>query len=203
MSLDELPGKHPTSIRPRLWGRGETPCRSFGRPRRVDFNSATAVGPWREGACGPGWAPPGGHFNSATAVGPWRARCEACGTCIRRTTSIRPRLWGRGELVAADKPSATDVALQFGHGCGAVERRHHDMGAKGRIGLLQFGHGCGAVERRGVRRFQRPSQVTSIRPRLWGRGEVGKVATAPAGQRKLQFGHGCGAVERAGASPRL
>ena len=36
-------------------------------------------------------------------------------------------------------------ALQFGHGCGAVEIQHSEL-RQTLYDALQFGHGCGAVE---------------------------------------------------------
>ncbi len=56
-------------------------------------------------------------------------------------------------------------ALQFGHGCDAVEiqdRVEHQVGVE----KLQFGHGCDAVEITYGERYVHERTAASIRPRL-------------------------------------
>src|SRR5262245_2704118 len=49
------------------------------------------------------------------------------------------------EMAPTKRPSFSGVLLQFGHGCEAVEIQASTP-ATVRVGLLQFGHGCEAVE---------------------------------------------------------
>src|SRR5579883_3097819 len=91
-------------------------------------------------------------FNSATAVMPWKLR----------RTSIMTKL---------------DMALQFGHGCDAVETRQRAQ-SKSSTARLQFGHGCDAVE---TMAWASPLMATITR---------------------LQFGHVCDAVETVDARSR-
>ena len=62
---------------------------------------------------------PKGDFNSATAVKPWRTS-SAAGRQSIAGPSIRPRRWSRGEHLLVG--GATRInGLRFGHGGGAVE----------------------------------------------------------------------------------
>jgi len=67
--------RHPgleTSIRPRRWSRGGLFGRASVNVPGEDFNSATAVEPWRTTRGRASVNVPGEDFNSATAVEPWR-----------------------------------------------------------------------------------------------------------------------------------
>src|SRR5271166_2060753 len=58
-----------------------------------------------------------------------------------------PRRWSRGRAVVIAVMSSRIVALQWGHGDGAVEEKNcKDLTLK--LQKLQWGHGDGAVEER-------------------------------------------------------
>ena len=106
-------------------------------------------------------------FNSATTVGSWKRVCRHADQIVE-PPSIRPRPWGRGNLLAHNWCDY-DPHLQFGHDRGVVET----VG-----GLAEF------AERGGP----------SIRPRPWGRGNIRGRASS-GGRTALQFGHDRGVVE--------
>ena len=171
--------------------------RSYGLDWRINFNSATAVEPWRtihwtkrsENVSELQFGHGGGavenrrnsvrqrgaddDFNSATAVEPWRT-------------------------AQAVKTHAVNVRLQFGHGGGAVE---NDTPRRPKATIHGDFNSATAVEpwrtcQQAVAQYR--VGVTSIRPRRWSRGEPIESRTLRGTYRALQFGHGGGAVENRG-----
>ena len=135
------------------------------------------------------------RFNSATAAEPWRCGRHIGTPGSLATASIRPRLRSRGDLSQRFGLSPSDRALQFGHGCGAVEihPRRQTMCA---WNALQFGHGCGAVEMATSKPAKRPKRPALQFGHGCGAVEMGNGSDSSATrERMLQFGHGCGAVE--------
>ncbi len=180
-------------------------------------------------------------FNSATDLGPWKLAGHPP-TWIAFRASIRPRIWGRGNLKGQAGARLRQRKLQFGHGFGAVEtfmssgtfqstiKLQFGLGfgaveTRGGcwvadwMAMLQFGHGFGAVETQQVVADKDRRKAASIRPRIWGRGNMpsgaprdtsdssfnsatdlgpwkhGDFLTGTLHGLELQFGHGFGAVE--------
>ncbi len=120
------------------------PRRGGGVARLVPFNSATAVMPWKLDELNGHRGPPGtlqfghgcdavetgpgrrnraeggGPFNSATAVMPWKPSADSWVSRTRRSfnsaTAVMP---GKPAMISGSADSSP--ALQFGHGCDAVE----------------------------------------------------------------------------------
>ncbi len=90
-------------------------------------------------------------------------------------------------------------ALQFGHGCDAVETCS-TYSSNNNSRILQFGHGCDAVETTAWPPAPAPpgsfNSATAVMP--WKQRWVNKTGMRAS---CLQFGHGCDAVET--PSPHL